>query len=43
MCYRMLLAYLSTGGVPYGTWMRLILPLWLVLLVLSLVAAAIGY
>jgi uncharacterized ion transporter superfamily protein YfcC len=38
----MLLAYLSTGGVPYGTWMRFILPLWLVLLVLSLVAAAIA-
>jgi uncharacterized ion transporter superfamily protein YfcC len=43
----LLLAYLSTGGVPYGTWMRFILPLWLTLLVLSLVAAAtavlIGY
>jgi uncharacterized ion transporter superfamily protein YfcC len=38
----MLLAYLSTGGVPYGTWMRFILPLWLTLLVLSLAAAAIA-
>jgi len=38
----MLLAYLSTGGVPYGTWMRFILPLWLGLLVLSLAAAAIA-
>ena len=43
----LLLAYLSTGGVPYGTWMRFILPLWVTLLVLSLGAAAmavvIGY
>jgi uncharacterized ion transporter superfamily protein YfcC len=38
----LLLAYLPTGGVPYGTWMRFILPLWLVLLVLSLAAAAIA-
>jgi uncharacterized ion transporter superfamily protein YfcC len=38
----MLLAYLSTGGVPYGTWMRFSLPLWLTLLVLSLAAAAIA-
>ncbi len=38
----MLLAYLGTGRVPYGTWMRFILPLWCVLLVLSLCAAAIA-
>jgi uncharacterized ion transporter superfamily protein YfcC len=38
----LLLAYLSTGGVPYGTWMRFILPLWTALLVLSLAAAAIA-
>lgn len=38
----MLLAYLGTGRVPYGTWMRFILPLWCVLLVLSLLAAAIA-
>jgi uncharacterized ion transporter superfamily protein YfcC len=38
----MLLAYLSTGGVPYGTWMRFILPLWIGLLVLSLAAAALA-
>jgi len=38
----LLLAYLSTGGVPYGTWIRFILPLWLALLVLSLAAAAIA-
>jgi uncharacterized ion transporter superfamily protein YfcC len=37
-----LLAYLSTGRVPYATWMRFILPLWLTLLVLSLVAAAVA-
>jgi C4-dicarboxylate anaerobic carrier len=34
------LAYLSTGRVPYATWIRFILPLWLVLLVLSAIAAA---
>ncbi len=43
----MLLAYLGTGRVPYGTWMRFILPLWCTLLALSLCAAAaavwIGY
>jgi uncharacterized ion transporter superfamily protein YfcC len=38
----MLLAYLSTGRVPYATWMRFILPLWLTLLILSLIAAAIA-
>ena len=38
----MLLAYLSTGRVPYATWMRFILPLWLTLLVLSLIAAAVA-
>lgn len=38
----MLLAYLGTGRVPYGTWIRFILPLWLTLLVLSLIAAAIA-
>lgn len=38
----MLLAYLSTGRVPYGTWIRFILPLWAVLLVLSLIAAAVA-
>jgi uncharacterized ion transporter superfamily protein YfcC len=38
----MLLAYLSTGSVPYATWMRFILPLWAVLLMLSMVAAAIA-
>jgi uncharacterized ion transporter superfamily protein YfcC len=38
----MLLAYLGTGRVPYGTWMRFILPLWCVLLALSLLAAAIA-
>jgi uncharacterized ion transporter superfamily protein YfcC len=38
----MLLAYLSTGRVPYATWMRFILPLWIALLVLSLAAAAIA-
>jgi uncharacterized ion transporter superfamily protein YfcC len=38
----MLLAYLGTGRVPYGTWMRFILPLWVVLLALSLLAAAIA-
>jgi uncharacterized ion transporter superfamily protein YfcC len=38
----MLLAYLGTGRVPYGTWIRFILPLWLVLLVLSLAAAAVA-
>ena len=38
----MLLAYLSTGRVPYATWMRFILPLWLALLVLSLIAASVA-
>lgn len=38
----MLLAYLSTGRVPYATWIRFILPLWLVLLVLSTIAAAVA-
>jgi uncharacterized ion transporter superfamily protein YfcC len=38
----LLLAYLSTGRVPYATWMRFILPLWLTLLVLSLIAAAVA-
>jgi uncharacterized ion transporter superfamily protein YfcC len=38
----MLLAYLGTGRVPYGTWIRFILPLWCVLLVLSLAAAALA-
>ncbi len=38
----MLLAYLGTGRVPYDTWMRFILPLWLVLLALSLFAAAVA-
>jgi uncharacterized ion transporter superfamily protein YfcC len=38
----MLLAYLGTGRVPYATWMRFILPLWLTLLVLSLIAAAVA-
>jgi uncharacterized ion transporter superfamily protein YfcC len=38
----MLLAYLSTGRVPYATWIRFIAPLWLTLLVLSLLAAAIA-
>lgn len=38
----MLLAYLSTGRVPYATWMRFILPLWLTLLVLSLAAATVA-
>jgi len=38
----MLLAYLGTGRVPYGTWIRFILPLWCVLLALSLAAAAVA-
>jgi uncharacterized ion transporter superfamily protein YfcC len=38
----MLLAYLSTGRVPYETWIRFILPLWLVLLLLSAIAAAVA-
>jgi uncharacterized ion transporter superfamily protein YfcC len=38
----MLLAYLSTGRVPYATWIRFILPLWLALLALSLLAAALA-
>ena len=38
----MLLAYLGTGRVPYGTWIRFILPLWCTLLVLSLLAAAVA-
>ena len=38
----MLLAYLSTGRVPYATWIRFILPLWLVLLLLSAIAAAVA-
>jgi uncharacterized ion transporter superfamily protein YfcC len=38
----MLLAYLSTGRVPYATWIRFIAPLWLTLLVLSLLATAIA-
>jgi uncharacterized ion transporter superfamily protein YfcC len=38
----MLLAYLGTGRVPYATWMRFILPLWLTLLVSSLIAAAVA-
>jgi len=36
------LAYLSTGRVPYATWIRFILPLWLALLALSLLAAALA-
>ena len=38
----LLLAYLSTGRVPYATWIRFILPLWLVLLVLSAIAATVA-
>jgi uncharacterized ion transporter superfamily protein YfcC len=38
----LLLAYLGTGRVPYGTWIRFILPLWCTLLVLSLLSAAIA-
>jgi uncharacterized ion transporter superfamily protein YfcC len=38
----LLLAYLSTGRVPYATWIRFIAPLWLALLVLSLLAMAIA-
>ena len=38
----LLLAYLSTGRVPYATWIRFILPLWITLLVLSLIAAAVA-
>jgi uncharacterized ion transporter superfamily protein YfcC len=38
----MLLAYLSTGRVPYATWMRFILPLWVSLLVLSMVAVMVS-
>jgi uncharacterized ion transporter superfamily protein YfcC len=43
----MLLAYLATGGVAYGQWIRFIMPLVAVLFVLSLgvmaIAVAIGY
>ncbi|MEO6748616.1 MAG: YfcC family protein [Casimicrobiaceae bacterium] len=43
----MLLAYLATGGVGYGQWIRFILPLFGVLFVLSMIimaiAVAIGY
>jgi uncharacterized ion transporter superfamily protein YfcC len=43
----MLLAYLATGGVAYGQWIRFIMPLVTVLFVLSLavmaIAVVIGY
>ncbi len=38
----LLLAYLGTGRVPYGVWIRFILPLWVALLVGSLAAAALA-
>jgi uncharacterized ion transporter superfamily protein YfcC len=38
----LLLAYLSTGRVPFAAWIRFILPLWITLLVLSLFAAAVA-
>jgi len=38
----MLLAYLATGGVGYGEWLRFILPLVAVLFVLSMVIMAIA-
>jgi uncharacterized ion transporter superfamily protein YfcC len=38
----MLLAYLATGKVAYGAWIRFILPLALVLLVLCMIALSIG-
>jgi uncharacterized ion transporter superfamily protein YfcC len=43
----MLLAYLATGNVGYGTWARFILPLWVGLAVICFIvialAAALGY
>jgi uncharacterized ion transporter superfamily protein YfcC len=38
----LLLAYLSTGRVPFAAWIRFILPLWVALLALSLFAAAVA-
>jgi uncharacterized ion transporter superfamily protein YfcC len=38
----LLLAYLGTGRVPYGVWIRFILPLWVMLFVGSLAAAALA-
>jgi hypothetical protein len=35
-------ACLSTCRVPYATWIRFILPLWLALLALSAIAAAVA-
>lgn len=38
----MLLAYLATGKIGYGAWIRFILPLALVLLVLCMIALSVG-
>jgi uncharacterized ion transporter superfamily protein YfcC len=38
----LLLAYLATARVPYGSWIRFIMPLWIALLAGSLVAVSVA-